>query len=178
MFEISPGDTITDQFAVFEDDGITKHTGLVQADFDIVVWQDGVVTALAVTVTEIGTSGEYKLVYTPPTEGYWKVELFSDFSEEYYVSLAAVGVSADLTGVKGDLARILALLHHNAMVDQHSYTPQGDLLSARVRGFDNPGNVPPVPNGAETTGLKYQWAMTATYSSPGILESYTMKRVL
>ena len=178
MFEVSPGDTVTDQFAVFEDDGITKHTGLLQADFDIVVWQNGIVQALAVTVTEIGTSGEYKLVYTPPTAGYWKIELFSDFTEEYYQSLAAVGIGASLSGLKGDTELILALLHMNSMLDQQVFNLAGDMTNARLRSFNAPGNVPPVPGGAETVGKKFEFVIEATYVGPGQPNKFTLKRVL
>lgn len=70
---------VHDSFNVLAADGITKVTGLVQAtDFAITVFRDGaVVTPFTVTVTEIGTTGEYDVQFTPDQIGYWEVHIES-----------------------------------------------------------------------------------------------------
>lgn len=178
MFEIAPGDTVTDQFAVFENDGITKHTGLLPGSFAVVAWRDGVVTPLVVALSEVGSSGEYKMVYTPLTPGFWKVEVFSSFSDEYYVSTAVAGVGATIAGVKGDTELILGLLHLNSMLDQQVFDGNGDLTSTRLRCFNSPGNVPATPGGSEVTGLKFQLLVEVSYTAPGKPDKFTLKRVL
>jgi hypothetical protein len=72
-----------DQFPALEADGWNKRTGLVQpGGFTESVWLDGAVHALTVTITEIGTSGEYRVDFVPATNGFLVVEILIDFSKE------------------------------------------------------------------------------------------------
>jgi hypothetical protein len=179
MFEISPGQTIKDQISAFEDDGITKRSGLIApTDFEVTVWQDCVVSSLPVTISEIGVSGEYCVEYTPPSEGWWKVEIHILFSGDIMKSIAAVGVSADMTSIKADLSRILGLLHYNSILDNQTYDSDDQLLTARLRVFDTASNVPAIPGGSETFGLKHQYIIEAVYSATNQSNKYTLKKVL
>jgi len=88
MFSIAPGETIIDQFPVFNDDGYTTKTGLLAGDFTVSVYVDGASTSLTVTITEIGSTGNYRMSYSPPTEGYWNVQVLADFNKDIWVSEA------------------------------------------------------------------------------------------
>ncbi len=79
-----------------------------------------------------------------------------------------------------DVARILGLLHQNAIIDNQVYTTAGQLESARLRVFDSSANVPSTPGGSEVTGLLHQYTITAVYKSgsPTEVESYVLKTVL
>lgn len=70
-------------FSVFQPvDGYTKVSGLVQGDFTFASWKDGVVSAdLSWAITEIGSSGEYKIVCTFNSIGEWKIEVRYDAME-------------------------------------------------------------------------------------------------
>jgi hypothetical protein len=192
---------VIDQFPAFEDDGYTKISGLQPSDFTTTVWADAVVQATPVSISEIGSSGEYKLSYTPPTEGYWKLEIYFNFNDEIMVSEAEVRVpeSVDImeqlalikdggTGLfvpsdslhmqSEDLSRILGLLHYNAIVDNQTYDANSQLTTARLRVFDSRAHVPGTPGGSETLGLKHQYDIDAEYDGLGIVKLYRLRRVL
>jgi hypothetical protein len=75
--EVQVNTLVTDQFPVFEADGITKVSGLTNPpDFAVVIWKDGVVqAAYSYTIAEIGSSGEYKFTFTPDDVAYWEAEV-------------------------------------------------------------------------------------------------------
>lgn len=81
---VETGTLVIDQFPAFEDDGYTKRSGLTAGDFTISVWRDGVVSAAVVTITEIGTSGEYKVTFTPLVNGFYEIQVLIDFSKDIW----------------------------------------------------------------------------------------------
>lgn len=82
MRELKRNTVAIDQFPALEADGWNKRTGLAQpADFTTTVWLDGAVNLLSVTITEIGTSGEYRVTFTPTSDGYLVVEILIEFSK-------------------------------------------------------------------------------------------------
>jgi len=80
--------------------------------------------------------------------------------------------------IMGQLELVKGLLHHNSIVDNHTYDGNGNLLTARVRVFDDPGNVPSAPGGSETTGLIAEFAIDAAHAGPGVNTSFRLTRVL
>lgn len=76
---------IIDQFAVWEADGFTKHSGLLQADFTIVLWFNGALNdTQPVTIVEIDTSGEYKVSFTPNYIGVWECEVSIPYNKDVW----------------------------------------------------------------------------------------------
>jgi hypothetical protein len=73
--DVAIGSLVLDHFPVLEDDGITKHSGLLSGSFTALVYRDSVPTAIPVTIAEIGTSGEYTYSFTPATVGVYDVEI-------------------------------------------------------------------------------------------------------
>lgn len=61
-------------FAVFDADGYTKKTGQAGACVAS-LWLNGAVSAVSVTIAEIGTSGEYTATFTPNAVGLWHIEV-------------------------------------------------------------------------------------------------------
>jgi hypothetical protein len=82
--EVETGTTVIDQFPAFEDDGFTKRSGLTAGNFTPTVFRDGAVLALSVTISEIGTTGEYKVEFTPSVDGYYDVQVLIGFSKEIW----------------------------------------------------------------------------------------------
>lgn len=68
------GEVLTAHFPLFEADDVTKKTG--ETSFVVTTWRDGALDPQPATVTEIGTTGEYTVAYTPPSVGPWEVEVF------------------------------------------------------------------------------------------------------
>jgi hypothetical protein len=201
MRHIAAGDPVVDMFPVFEDDGYTKHSGLVGGDFTTKVWRDGSPFPLAVVVTEEDASGEYVVGYVPPGDGYWKIEIFVDYNKDIWISEVIAGdgsienIYATLqqimdggTGLfdpatdslhimAADLSRILGLLHHNAILDNQTYDANNQLISARLRVFDTAAHVPATPGGSETLGLLHEYTIEAEWDGLAIATRYALKRV-
>lgn len=175
---------IIDQFSAFNDDGYTKISGLIQADFDVRVWVDGAPSAVPLSIAEIGTSGEYSTLMTPTSIGYWKTEIEIKSNHEilvYEAEVATTGlteVDGKLTVLIADLSRVLGLLHHNAILDNQTYDSNNQLTSARLRVFDSAGHVPVTPGGSEVLGLTQEYSIVAEYDGLAIVKRYALTRVL
>jgi len=155
---------IVDQFAIWERNGILKKSGLVQGDFTVTIYQDGAIKGgHPFTITEIGSTGEYKLAFTPDAVGFWVAEvaysaLRQDWTGEYDVQVATID----------DLRALMlignALEHDNAVVDQqqynHTYQGRKYLTDARIRAYNSKVNA----EAAGTTGLIHQFTLHAEYT--------------
>lgn len=84
--EIKSGATAIDQFSAFEADGFTKRSGLTAGAFTPTVFRDGAIVADPVTISEIGASGEYKVLFTPGAVGYYDVQVLIDFNKDIWHS--------------------------------------------------------------------------------------------
>lgn len=83
------------QFFVFDFDGITPLTGLVDGDFTKTLLLDDASSALPVTVTEVGATGRYVVEFTPDTAGLWYVDLLLDETEAAWACYVEVGPPPD-----------------------------------------------------------------------------------
>jgi len=77
--------------------------------------------------------------------------------------------------IMGQLELVKGLLHHNAMLDNQVFD-EGQLLSARLRMFDNPVNIPAVEGGSETTGLLAEFQIESEYDG-GLNKKFVLKRI-
>ena len=80
--EIVIGELVIGHFPVLEEDGYTKHSGLTGTDFVVTVYLDSLPIVTAVTITEIGISGEYQYTFTPVVEGVYDVTILSLYSHD------------------------------------------------------------------------------------------------
>jgi len=80
-----PDEVFTDQFSVYDTDGYTKKSGLTYpAHFEIKLWKDCVVDSTTVVISEIGTSGEYKISFTPDEVGFYELEVHCLWNHEIW----------------------------------------------------------------------------------------------
>jgi len=107
--QIETGTLVVDSFPVFEDDGYTTKSGLLEADFDATVYFDGVALALPVSIVEIGSTGQYKLEFTPSVDGYYQVQIAIDYNLDIWTEAyeSAAGISgAVLAAIKAQVDKI------------------------------------------------------------------------
>lgn len=78
--------------------------------------------------------------------------------------------------VLGQLEIVKGLLHHNAIIDNHTYAGDGQLESARVRVFSTPGQVPNAPGGDETAGMLVSYTIESEYDTDGLNRRFVLKR--
>lgn len=90
---------------VLDVDGVTPVTGLTNANFTKAVYANGAVSAVALTITEIG-SGYYAASLTPTSTGRWYVTAKDtlDTIRGYYIDVDTAAV--DLTALIADVALV------------------------------------------------------------------------
>lgn len=94
------------------------------------------------------------------------------------LSSSSSATAIALAQMQADLARVMGLLHRNAILDLQTYDGFGQLTSARLRVFDSPANVPTTPGGNETVGLTQKYDIAATYAGLNVVTKFTLKQVL
>lgn len=91
-------------------------------------------------IVEIG-EGSYKYIFTPDVNGVWYAVVTHPVyfpwgkTDDIYVD------TADLTGVYDIVRKTLGLVHHNMYIDNPTYDEHGNMISARVRIYDDAANV-------------------------------------
>lgn len=186
--EIKVGSAVKDHFPVFEDNGYTKRSGLLAGDFTVEVFLNDTKVSIATPIGEIGSTGEYAISFVPTSVGLWKIQVLADYNKEIWAgsyvafqeltNTAVDEIYTLLQSVDADVARVLGLLHHNAILDNQTYDGQGQLTGARLRVFDTAANVPDVPGGSETVGLLHMYQIEAEYSGVGVVSRFALKRVI
>jgi hypothetical protein len=118
--------------------------------------------------------GLYGSSYTPTQEGYLTAR-YALYEDVGFTVPASYDLEAELIEVSSDktnILRILGLMHENSVLDQTVYDNHGNLLSGRIRAYDTKANA----QAAGLTGLRFTWAVTATYTGPGMLTRYGIER--
>jgi hypothetical protein len=90
----SVGELVQIQFPCFDIDGITPLTGLVDSDFQKLLLRDNVVSAVIMTVSEVGATGRYVIAFTPDTDGLWYAEVETPV-EDIFADQVEVGPPPD-----------------------------------------------------------------------------------
>jgi len=87
--QVPLGDVAKDNFPIFEVDGYTKKSG--ETSFTKTIRKDSVVQAIASTISEDGSTGEYVFSFTPDSKGLWSVEVLIDYNKDIWYGEFAVG---------------------------------------------------------------------------------------
>jgi len=90
----SQGELVEIQFPVFDIDGITPLTGYVDGDFSKLLLVDSAVSAVVMTVTEVGSTGRYVMTFTPNADGLWYAEVITPI-EDIFADQVEVGPPPD-----------------------------------------------------------------------------------
>ena len=118
-------------------------TGIDTTAFTVYVYnpsENEVSALVSGSFVELG-NGNYKYIFTPNENGVWYVVVTHPIyfpwgkNDDVYVD------TTDLTGVYEITRRTLGLIHHNFYIDQPIYDDFGNMISARVRIYDDAANV-------------------------------------
>jgi hypothetical protein len=104
--EVEIGSAALDQFPAFENNGYSKRSGLGVGDFTSTVFLNGAVVVLPVTISEIGSSGEYRTSFVPAAGGLYEVQVLIDFNKQIWHAQyqAVVELTHDLANQARDQA--------------------------------------------------------------------------
>jgi hypothetical protein len=179
--QVETGVEVQDNFSAFEDDGYSKRSGLTAGggDFSVSVFKNGSLFSLAVTITEIGSTGEYRVKFTPPSDGYYSIQVLINFSKDIWEGEFTAGpadIAGSLDQILFDLLVVKGLLHYNSMLDNQVFE-EGKLTSARLRMFDTPSHIPGVEGGSETLGLLAEFQIESEYDTGGLNKKFVLRRV-
>jgi len=100
-------------------------------------------------IIELG-NGNYKYVFTPNATGIWYVVLTHP---EYFPWGKADDVQVntqDLSAIYEAVKKTLGLVHHNFYIDEATYDDFGNMISARVRIYEDAASVGTDTNIIET----------------------------
>lgn len=125
MREIQVGVPAVGHFPVFEDDGVTKHPGLTGLDFTTTVYLDSVPVVVTVTITEIGSSGEYQYSFTPASAGIYDLQILCLFNSD----------------LVGDSLLAVADTSQDLLVDVKAQADKIDLAATTGLGAAVPGSL-------------------------------------
>jgi hypothetical protein len=160
---------VIDQFSIFQNDGYSKKTG--ETIFTSKVWKDGVVQGTSVNISEIGTSGEYKVSFQPDSIGFWSVQVLVDYNKDIWVGEydAKVNSTDEMYDV---IRRIAGLVHENTFLDNTTYDVNNQLTGMRVRIFDSAANCSAATDGgSETTGLIGTYNLQSVWEGLGTFKT-------
>ena len=102
--QVETSEPVQDNFSAFENDGYTKRSGLTGPDFTVAVYKDGAPLVLTVDITEIGSTGEYTVEFTPASDGFYSVQVLIDFSKDIWEGEYTSGETSDT------LAELIAIV--------------------------------------------------------------------
>lgn len=174
--QCKPGETVIDQFPIWNDDGYTKKSG--EIDFIKRIWHNGVQSVLPVAVAEISGSGEYKVTFTPDAMGIWIVEVTIMFNKQVWFGEyeAVVGELDDIYEI---VRRIAGLSHENIFIDNTVYDNDSQLVSARVRIFDTKANCDlATDGGSETAGMLGSYTLDSVWDFVNQFKTFKQVRDL
>ena len=96
--QVEPTVLARTHFPVFDVDGVTLVTGLLDAAFTKLLFKDAAADATVVTVTEIGATGIYEATFTPATAGLWFLQVTTPnddvFGEQFEVGSSVIADKA------------------------------------------------------------------------------------
>lgn len=168
---------VYDQLSVFEEDGITKRSGLLSSNFTYIVYLNNVLQSpFTVNIVEILTSGEYSIQFTPTSIGFWLVEITSAFNDGVFRGEydAVDPVTASSLALPGQIFHGVVrdtLGNGVAHVDVGVYAAStANLLYSTVSAFDGSYEIP-------LTGQLNQNILVDLKFSGGGIQAFTTESV-
>ncbi len=156
---INLGQVVIDQFPVYQTDGYTLRTG--ETTFVSTLFLDGVASVVPATVVEIGTTGMYRVSFTPEAVGFWRVDVLIDYNKdiffgEYDVALEVPLAEAFFNAAYDDTTDTLYM---EAWLDRgDNSVAAADLVACQIEVYDQAGTLlvtsnptPPRANGRYST---------------------------
>jgi len=103
---------------------------------------DGTEVSLSVngSVINLG-NGNYKYRFTPNQTGTWYVVLVHPLYFPWGKSDDVQVYQGDISDIYSNVIKTLGLVHRNIYIDETNYDDNGNMISARVRIYDEAANV-------------------------------------
>ena len=141
MKELQLGEVLITNFPVFQEDGITPYTGLINSDFDIIIINGDSASSVDSNVIEIGSTGIYSFSFTPDNIGYWYILIsFSNenWSDELFVFYV---LNRDVSEAQLNISynNALDIIYFDAWLERGGRLISDGLVSCLINVYDNEG---------------------------------------
>jgi len=140
------GEEVVSQFPVFDTDGVSYLSGVSPVDFEILEFRDDTSVAVSATISEIGTTGVYRIVFTPTAPAQWAIIVTLRSTGDVWGMLVTAypalsrGISEAQMNVAYD--ENTSTLFLEVWLDRGGRTIQtSDLVSCSVTIYDPSGTV-------------------------------------
>lgn len=169
---VAYGLSVISQFAAFAVNGFDKTSGLGPGDMTVTVYLDGAVMGAppAVTITEIGTSGIYKVSFTPSQVGVWVVEvqiasLLLTWTGEFDVRSAALSGQEFYDTVRDEQGNGVPYVLVEVLT-----AGTGTVLASATTGFDGSYAIPLTGTLSSNplVDLRFSGNSITTFTKPGL----------
>lgn len=125
--------------------------------------------------------GLYTANYTQATEGFYSLvfTFYTDLARTIPADYDIQGELLEVNSWRTNILRLLGLLHENTVVDQTTYDSDGNLLTARIRTYNNSTNAAAalaVSPATYNTGLTFEYSVSASYAA-GLMSKYNIQRI-
>lgn len=142
---VTAGESVQFHFLALQLDGVTPYTGLVPADFTILLFQNLTQSAETVTVSEIGTTGVYNFSFTPPSAGYWHANLQVIPTGDWFQDDVHVLNAGEIQGAEAQMNTAYedstSVLYMEVWLDRNGQSIVSGLVSCSVSLYDQVGNL-------------------------------------
>lgn len=107
--DVAVSTLVTGHFPVFDTDGFTRHPGQLSSDFTVTSYYNSAPVVLAITISEIGSSGEYQYSFTPALIGIYDIEIRSHYNNDIWheqLSSMSAEINTQLLAIKSQADKI------------------------------------------------------------------------
>jgi len=165
------GDTISEDFTVVDLNGEDPITGLLDGDFIKKLFDpDGneVSGSIEIIISELG-SGNYRASFTLNTVGTWYIVIYHVLYFPWGKQGTIQVVGYDLDSIGDLITRTLGLTQENQYIDNTSYDSNDNLISCRIRIYNNKTKV------GTDSNIIATYLVTAGYTN-SLLDYYKVVR--
>lgn len=170
MITVKLGDIVTEDFRV-SDNYHVGVAGLNIGAFDLRIYNDSGVEKSSIVFNNLQDlgNGDYRLTYTPDSEGTWSTYIFHTLYFPYGKSSFTIVKQYDITDVGDMLKRILGLTQENYYVYDTVYDGS-NMISSKIRIYSDGASV------GTTNNVIANYNVTTTYDGSGNMETYSVVR--
>lgn len=165
------GELVSDDFSVTDESG-NLVSGLSSGVFTSDLFDPAgteISSTVPVSISELG-NGHYRATFTPNSIGLWMLVVYHSSYFPWGKTNNIQVFNNDFDTITELLIRTLGLGQENYYIDNTTYDSDGNLVTGRIRIYDEASNV------GSGTGVNATYDISAVYTNK-LLTSYSVKKV-
>lgn len=166
------GEIVTEYFSVIDENTMNLLSSIDLDDFSSTIFNpngDEVSSEVSVSFKNLGF-GHYSVSFTPNMKGNWMLNVYHSIHFPWGKSTSVYVEETDIGTLTEMMKRILGLTQENFFIDQTNYDQEGNLVSSRIRIYENSVNV------GTNNGIIATYQAEAGYNN-GLLQAYRVRKL-